>query len=438
MRTRSRITIAQTQRLSLNLSLSAAIQVLKFSAASLSSWLEEQAAANPQLHLTPPPALPAPWLPRWHDALSRQSTLPGGMATVATPGLGLISHVTGAVAALDLSAGDQPLALALVEALEPSGWLGRSLAAIARETGAPPARLEALLLRLQGIEPVGIFARDLAECLRLQAAEAEELDPIMAQVLAHLPLVAAGDLAALATKADCEPSEIALRIRRLRRYDPKPGARFQPGTAPVTEPDLLLRSGPGGPELSLNRSSLPSVTLAPDAGTDHDAPAQAGRSEAQKIIRLVERRNSTLLRVGAEILRRQPMIATQGLGALVPMTMGEVAGALGLHQSTVSRIVQGTSVDTGAGTFWLRAMFSLAVRPDGPAGAAMRDAMAQMIAAEDPAAPLDDAGLARALAGAGAPIARRTVAKYRMELGIPTAAGRKRAAKLSSATRKPG
>ena len=121
--------------------------------------------------------------------------------------------------------------------------------------------------------------------------------------------------------------------------------------------------------------------------------------------------------------------------ALKPFVIAKVLTAERHPQADKLQVL---SVDTGAGTFWLRAMFSLAVRPDGPAGAAMRDAMAQMIAAEDPAAPLDDAGLARALAGAGAPIARRTVAKYRMELGIPTAAGRKRAAKLSSATRKPG
>ncbi|SEC77852.1 hypothetical protein [Rhodobacter sp. 24-YEA-8] len=429
MKQRNRITIAQKQRLSLNLSLVSAISMLKSDAGSLGDWLEDMAAQNPQLQLVPPPALPAIWAPRWHDALSRQSGAGGGTEALAAPAPGLQAHVAAGVALMRLAPAEMPLALALCSALEPSGWLGPPLSRIARDTGSTPAALEAVLLKLQAMEPAGLFARNLAECLSLQAHDTGELDPVMQAVLANLTLVAAGNLEALAVKTGATVEEIARRIRMLRSYDPKPGARFQPGSAPVAEPDLVLREGSSGPELSLNHSALPSIRLQPTTGA-------GDRAAAREVIRLVESRNNSLLRIGTEILRRQPLVAKQGLRALSPMTMSEVAASLGLHQSTVSRLVQGTSVDTGSGVYWLRAMFSPAVRKGGPAGAAMRDALTQMITAEDPVAPLTDAALAEALAGAGAPLARRTIAKYREQLGIPPASRRKQAAKLSSATRK--
>lgn len=431
MKQRNRITIAQKQRLSLNTSLVSAIAIMKSDAGSIGTWLEDAAAQNPQLQLTPPPALPAIWAPRWHDALSRQSRAGGEPEAMAGPAPGLQAHIAAGLALLRLTPSEMPLALALCSALEPSGWLGAPLSRIARETGARPEALEAVLRKLQTLEPTGLFARDLAECLRLQAREAGDLDPVMQAILADLALVASGDLDLLAAKSQATREEIAQRIRRLRGYDPKPGARFQPGCAPVAEPDLLLREGAAGPELSLNRSSLPSVTLQPVPG-----PAAGDRAAAREVIRQLESRNHSLLRIGTEILRRQPLVAKQGLHALSPMTMSEVAAALGLHQSTISRLVQGTSVDTGNGVYWLRAMFSPAVRRGGPAGAAMRDALSQMIAAEDPAQPLTDAALAEALSGAGAPLARRTIAKYREILGIPPASRRRQALKLSSATRK--
>lgn len=419
MKPRARITIAQTQRLSLNTSLTAAISVLRADAAGLSAWLEEQAAANPQLVVGKPPA-PQGWRPRWNDALARMGGIAGGVEMAEGPGPSLSAHVLAETRRLRLSPREEEIAARIIEALAPSGWLERPLAAIAASAGATMAETAAVLERLQQIDPPGLFARDLAECLRLQAREAGELDPAMAAILSQLPLVAAGDLRSLAALAGVNEAGVTQRIRRLRRYDPKPGAAFAQGAAPVSEPDLIVRRGAGGYEVALNRSSLPALKLA-------DTPGE-GRSGARAVIRLVEGRNVTLLRIAAEILRRQPTVPAHGLGGLAPMTMTDVAAAVGLHQSTVSRMVAGTSVDTERGTFWLRAMFSPAVRRGGPAGAALRDALAQMVAAEDPVRPLSDDELARALSGAGAPLARRTVAKYRDMLGIPPAFRRRRAA----------
>ncbi|WP_395540913.1 RNA polymerase sigma-54 factor [Neotabrizicola sp. sgz301269] len=424
MKSRPRITIAQTQRLSLNTALATSIRVLRADAAGLTQFLEEQAAENPTLVLGAAP--PPDWLPRWGQALR---ALRGGGAqdldpdeiVIAGAAPSLAAHVGHAIAALRLPPRAQRIADQLALALEPSGWLGLPLARIAAETGASDEEIEAVLLRLQELEPTGIFARDLAECLRLQAAEAGHLDTIMAGVLERLPLVAQGALGRLSRDLGCTADEVAQCIRRLRGYDPKPGARFQGGAAPIAVPDLVATRGGEGWQVALNRSALPTVTLAGPKGPE--------RAAAAALIRMIEGRNATLLAVAREVLRRQEAVLEAGIGAVVPMTMADVAEALGLHQSTVSRVVAGAAVDTPGGTFWLRALFSPAVRQDGPAGAALRDALARMVAAEDPTQPLSDADLAQALAGAGAPLARRTVAKYRGILGIAPAHARRRRAR---------
>lgn len=407
MKSRSRISVQQTQRLTLTTQLAASIHLLRADALGLSRYLEEQAAENPQLILARPP--PGDWTARWKSALA-----PSAEAETAAAAPSLVSHALALVEALRLPPQQARLAEALVEALEPSGWLGTPLPAIAQRSAVPLREVEAVLARLQArAEPTGLFARDLAECLRLQAEEAGELDPPMAAVLARLDLVARGEIDRLAREAGIEPETIRLRIARLRRYDPKPGAGFESLAAPLREPDLIAEKREGVWVVQLNRSALPSLSVAEGRGK--------GRAEARALVRLVEGRNATLLTVAQEILARQQAALDQGPSALVPMTMAQVAEALGLHESTVSRVVAGTAVDTPRGTWWLRALFTQAAREGGPAAGALRDRLARLVADEDPAAPLSDEALARALAEGGAPIARRTVAKYRAMLGLPPA-----------------
>lgn len=408
MKQRSRISVQQTQRMTLTTTLAASIRVLRADAAGLARYLEEQAAENPALVLAPPPA--SDWTPRWKSALGT-----GGEALEqASAAPSLVSHALGIAEALRLTGPQARLAEALVEALEPSGWLGRPLSALAGQAGVGLAEAEAVLHKLQHrAEPTGLFARNLAECLRLQAEDAGELDPAMAAVLDRLELVARGDIDRLAREAGVDAATIRARIGALRGYDPKPGSRFEPCAAPVREPDLIAETGPNGWTVSLNRSALPTLTVAEGRGK--------GRSEARALQRMVEGRNTTLLAVGQEVLARQVAALDRGIGALVPMTMAEVAEALRLHESTISRVVAGTAVDTPRGTWWLRSLFTQSVREGGPAAGALRDRLARLVAAEDPQTPLSDEALARALAEGGAPIARRTVAKYRAMLGLPPA-----------------
>lgn len=418
MKDRARITVKQTQRLALNHSLHASIRVLGADAAGIALYLEELAAQTPELRVAPPPDHRAgEWLPRWREAFR-----PPELPEAAAPGPSLLAHVMERAPRLTRNRHESDIALALAEALEPSGWLGRPLSLIAAECHAQESEVEAVLVRLQRIDPPGLFARNLSECLRIQAMDAGLMDLPLAMMLDNLDLVARGNFARLARLADTEVEGIRARLRLIRSFDPKPGARFAPFSASqIREPDLIVQRHTTGWRVSLNRSSLPSVSV------DGQGP---GASTARAAIEMIERRNSTLLAVAQEILRRQSRALDHGRTELAPMTMAEVATSLGIHESTVSRVVAGASADTPQGTLWLRALFSPGVA--GMSGAALRERLSQMIAREDPSHPLSDQELAERLAPDGA-LARRTVAKYRAELAIPTAANRRRRPK-----RKPG
>ncbi len=413
MSQRPRIQVTQTQRLQLNLGLHASIRILRADAAQLARYLEEQAAENSHLKLDPPPLpLPGEWLPRW----SQVFVLGGVEADRAGPGPSLMAHVLAAIDRRIKGVAERRIALALAEALEPSGWLGTSLAKIAANLGVTTPAVEVVLLQLQEIEPVGLFARDLAECLRLQAQEEGSYDAVMAQVLDRLDLLAVGNMTALAARIGVGEREIALRFRLIRAMNPKPGTEFDAlAVAHPREPDLLAkRLSSGGWEVALNRSSLPALRI--------DEGAVGGNlGEARAVQRMVEARNSTLLRVGHAVLQRQAQALEMGAGALVPMTMAEVAEAVGLHESSVSRVVAGTSVDTPHGMWWLRLLFSQGLGVDRVSGAALRDRLARLVAEEPRSSPLSDEALSAALSTAGASVARRTVAKYRSMLGIAPA-----------------
>ena len=301
--------------------------------------------------------------------------------------------------------------------------MDRPLQAIAREVGRRLIEVEAVLHRLQKIEPAGLFARNLAECLKLQAEEAGLYDKVMKVVLAHLDLLARGETVRIAQKAGVAEADILRRFRQIRTMNPKPGTAFDALMAEtLREPDLVARrrDDDGREEISLNGTALPELRVDTDAGTPEN------RAAARMLERMVLARNSTLLRVGAEVLRRQRTALEEGAARLQPMTMAEVAEAMGVHESTVSRVVAGTAIDTPWGVWWLRKLFSRGLGPmdgeDALSAAGLRDHLARKIAGESPEAPMSDEALAQGLTlDLGVSVARRTVAKYRGMLGIPPA-----------------
>lgn len=405
-----RLNLGQSQRLQLNMSLLSSLRLLRHDGHSLSAYLAEEAQRLPALQLGSTPA--QGWLPRWSTvwqglAQKGRGDMALGGLVAATPGL--VAHALQALPRLVPDRQDQPIAIALIEALAPSGWIDRPLLQIASDTAKPLADVERVLFQLQHIEPAGLFARTLAECLRLQAKDAGQLDGVMESVLLRLDLLAAQDFTALARLADCSVVDIFTRFKQLRSFQPKPGTLFTPAASPQREPDLTAEPQGDGWKISLNRSALPTL--------DIDVTAE-GAAEARQLLRLVEARNTTLLEVGQALLSHQRPALDHGLAALRPLKMQTLADAMGLHKSTISRVVAGAAVDTPHGTWWLRALFSPDMGADLAAGA-LRAQLQRLVATEDPAQPLADEDLARILSSGGVSIARRTVAKYRMQLHIP-------------------
>lgn len=421
--------VTQTQRLALNANLGVSIQLLRSDAAGLTRYLEEQAANNPHLRLDPPPAPGLhDWLPRWSGVLHALGA-PDLMDLAQDVAPGLMVHVSAAIDRLRLPASQRRAAEVLTDALEPSGWLGQSTSSLAAFAGVAEDEVDLVLAKLQTIDPPGLFARNLSECLTLQAADLGVLDAPMQIILRNLDLLAAGDLARLSRLCEVTEAEVMARFRTIRSLNPKPGADFAPLAAGnVREPDLIVRAtANNGWTVALNRSALPDLQVAPAANGSADQ-----LSAARGLHRMVQARNTTLLRVAGEIFTRQRAALDHGPTALVAMTMAEVAAALDMHKSTVSRVVAGACIDTPKGTWWLRKLFSTGLGGNtapGMAGAALRHLLVQIISAENRAHPQSDADLAaRLTAQCGVPIARRTVAKYRKDQSIPTASRRKRTA----------
>ncbi|MDZ4136332.1 MAG: hypothetical protein U1D06_12185, partial [Paracoccaceae bacterium] len=255
--------LVQTQQLRLNMGLATSIRILRYDASGLTRYLEEQAAINPFLSLHPVEPAPGEWLPRWTGAFGRRDTDYGAVteAVQAGPSPSLAAHASAAIDRLVPAGRGRALALALVQALEPSGWLGRPLGTIATEAGASLPEMEAILSVMQRIDPPGLFARSLAECLRLQAADAGCLDAGMAGMLDNLDLLASGNLARLARVCRITEAEVARRLALIRSFDPKPGTQFDASPLPSGEPDLLVTRGENGWQVALNRSALPELRI---------------------------------------------------------------------------------------------------------------------------------------------------------------------------------
>ncbi len=336
------------------------------------------------------------------------------------------------------------IARQLVEHLDGDGYLREPLKDIAARLGAEPEMVEQVLHRLQGLEPAGVFARNLAECFRLQLADQGALDDAMAALLDHLDLLAARDFEALADICGVELRELPGMVERLKRLDPRPGAAFAPEPVQLVIPDVFVRSAPDGSWLvELNTETLPKVlvnnayrALLKSGGARKedrvfidDCTARAGW-----LVKSLDQRARTILSVAREIVRRQDGFLTRGVAGLKPLTLRQVADALGMHESTISRVVANKFMATPRGIFEFRYFFTTAIAStDGEeavSAEAVRHRIRSLIEEETPDAVLSDDAIVAILRKEGVDIARRTVAKYRESMGIPSSPKRRREKKM--------
>lgn len=423
----------QTTQLAMTQRMQESLRILQMNNADLSEFLVAQALENPCLEVRVPdgasvaPALPSRGI---QNAVDRDA-----FATVEAEPVSLLAHVGAQIDLAFFDAGDRRIALAFAEALEPSGWLGQSVAEIAASAGVDEDEATLILDRLQAFEPAGLFARSLAECLALQLDDQGLLTWELRTMLDHLHLVAEGKLADLARRCDCEIEHIRENLALIRSLNPKPGEAFEHGRLPIQPPDLRVLRGKDGWEVELTRAQLPRISLGevtPTGESAADAWLARAQSQARWLMRAVERRQTTLLRTAVCLVRHQSAFLDHGPRALKPLSMDEVAQELELHPSTISRATATRLIETPRGLIPLKNFFSRSVSSDGPEAPQSQDALmalvGEIVAREDRTRPLSDDAIVKQAKAAGAVLARRTVTKYREALGIPSSYDRKRAA----------
>ncbi len=342
---------------------------------------------------------------------------------------------------------DQRIALAIVEATDDSGYLSCTVAdlvaSLSQVQMVRPAQVEDVLHVIQRLDPIGFGARNLAECLRVQLEELadsraqvsdprerDEIELALNIVNFHLEALGRMDLSAIASAVSRDEDEVAAAVRLIRSLSPKPAADEKAAVAIV--PDVTVEQVQGEWSVRLNNSTVPSLRINAEYEriVTSDASAKTLRDQLQDarwLIRSVEMRNDTLLRATRFIFEQQQEFLARGETALKPLTLKFVADAIGVHESTISRITTSKFVQTPHGVFALKAFFpSQLVVAEGVAasGSAVKATIQKLISHELPDQPLRDIDLAAILARRGVRIARRTIAKYREALNIPSSKDR--------------
>jgi RNA polymerase sigma-54 factor len=342
-------------------------------------------------------------------------------------------------AQLDLATSDpylRSIGEHLIHSLDEAGYLRDDPAEIAAHLRVAPADVEAALRLIQTFEPAGVGARNLAECLAIQLKERGRFDPAMQALLQHLHLVARQDFAALRGVCGVDGEDLADMLAEIRRLEPKPGLAFTPARVDTLVPDVLVRASPDGSlAVELNPETLPRILLnrayyAEVAKVLRNDEDKSFLSEcvqtASWLTRSLEQRARTILKVAAEIARQQEDFFREGVAGLRPMTLKSVAQAISMHESTVSRVAANKAIGTERGTYPMKFFFGAATGEGEHAAKAVRHRIGQLIGAESPDDVLSDEAIARKLKREGIQVARRTVAKYREALRIPSSADRRR------------
>ena len=335
------------------------------------------------------------------------------------------------------------IAQAFTEYLEPSGWLNITLEEICEKCNIEIGLCEKVLSKLQLFEPAGLFARNLKECLYLQAVDKNCLSDNLEFLLNNLELLAKGQLDILQRKLKCSKSDLFEEIKVIRSFNPKPGEFYHQNLQQINAPDLIVKQKRDGWIVDLNKSNLPSIHVNKEYAEEMQKKANDEETKeytsqaiasARWLKRAVAKRNSTTLKVGSEIIRRQTDFLEKGLDYLKPLSLKDIAEKVNMHESTISRVTSGLLINTPRGTFPLKSFFSISIDTDRPgietSAAAVRNLIKNIISDENVAKPFSDEALAEIICEKGVKLARRTVAKYRELMKIPSSSERRRRAKV--------
>ncbi len=352
----------------------------------------------------------------------------------------LKDHLEEQLAIAALSPEKRLICLSLIDSVDEAGYLRADLDELAGRLGTPRACVDDVLAVLQGFDPVGVAARDLAECLSLQLKAQDRLDPAMAALLTRLDLVARREISALCAHCGVDAEDVADMIAEIRGLTPKPGLAF--GTEPVQPvvPDVFVKEGPDGLwHVELNSDTLPRMLVNARYYNKVSAGARDRESKnylteclnsANWLVKSLDQRARTILKVASEIVRQQDGFLTYGVRHLRPLNLRTIADAIKMHESTVSRVTSNKYIATPRGVFELKYFFTASIQSvtgsEAHSAEAVRDRIREMIENEGKREILSDDRIVSLLTADGVNIARRTVAKYREAMRIPSSVERRR------------
>ena len=474
-----RLDLRQTQALVMTPQLQQAIKLLQLSNMELSAFIEGELEQNPLLERDDAPAEGASEPPepaataeevedieRWQETAGSEGegnldlagdpaawqsrlakpqsgeTLPGLDQTLSRPTT-LRDHLLAQLSVDLADPVDRVIGAHLVDMVDDAGYLQGALAEVAERLGCAEARVEATLKLMQRFDPPGVFARDLAECLALQLEDRDRLDPAMRALIDNLPLLASRDGQALMKLCGIDAEDLSDMIAELKALNPKPGLAFDQAAAEPVVPDVLVRPQGAGFAIELNSDTLPRVLVnnryyaevsgAARSKADKDYLAERYQ-QANWLVKALHQRATTILKVSTEIVRQQEGFFRHGVQHLRPLVLRDIAAAIEMHESTVSRVTSNKYMATPRGIYELKYFFTAAIAAASGGEALSAEAVRFRIKAlidGEAADVLSDDRIVEILLKEGIDIARRTVAKYREAMRIPSSVQRRRERSLT-------
>ena len=346
---------------------------------------------------------------------------------------------------LDIPEGEErKIAISLLDLIEPSGWININLENFATTNNVEKDFLEIVLKKLQKLEPTGIFARNLGECLSLQLEEKGLFDKKFEIITKNLNCLARGEIKKLCRMTGIKEAELSDYIVEIKKLNPKPAEKFSDNNFRIEPPDVMINKTEKGWRIELNKSTLPALKIEESLAEkvkkqnkneeDKKFVAEAVNS-ARWLMRAIEQRNSTTLKVAVEILKLQKHFFINGPGHLKPLVLKDVASSINMHESTVSRVTRAKLIQTPWGLFQMKDFFSSSVgvseKDEAHAAKTVRTLLKDIISNEKENKPYSDEHISKIFKEKGVNVARRTVAKYREMLNIPSSAERKRLMRLN-------
>ena len=347
---------------------------------------------------------------------------------------------------LDIPEGlERKVAILILDLIEPSGWVKLDIDEFISKHNLEEDISIKVLEKLQKLEPTGVFSRNLGECLRLQLKEKGLLDKSIEIITNNLEYLAKGEIQKLCKLAKVNEEKLSEYINTIKSLNPKPATSFADDDFRIDPPDVLIEKTKKGWKVELNKSTLPAIKI--EEGLAEKVKNNIKKNENDKrfvseafnsakwLLRAIEQRNSTTLKVAVEILKKQKEFFKNGPGHLKPLVLRNVASSIGMHESTVSRVTRAKLLQTPWGLFQMKDFFSSSVGPneneEAHSAKTVRTLLKEIISTEKTNKPYSDEKLSLLFKERGVLVARRTVAKYREMLKIPSSAERKRLMRLN-------